>query len=364
MFTSPWRKQTFPIAIDLGTYSVKVLQLSSGGQGAKLEVLAQDQYVWPEPVSVADPAYHTKVAAVVNDIIGANGFKRRTVVSSLPASVVTFKNLRLPSMPAEEMTSAVQWEARDLAQDQNIEFSTQFLDAGPVYQGDQIRREIILMATPEDFVEQHVDALSAVGLELQAIETAPVALTRWLSAVPNVENDQQARVVIDVGYHATKVLVVRDGVACFFKLIEVAGRDFDRAVTEKLGIDQDQLVNLRQQLTQTELDSVDKLSKQQMDELGDSVRAAMRQPLADLANEISLCLRYYSVTFHGQRPASAQIVGGSVHWPWLPQMLGQQTGLHLDTPQADKSIQSRQYWPLAMGSSLRLRRDQPTRGVA
>ena len=43
--------------------------------------------------------------------------------------------------------------------------------------------------------------------------------------------------------------------------------------------------------------------------------------MEDLTKEISLCLRYYSVTFRGQRPSRVRLMGGEAHDPQLVTML-------------------------------------------
>src|SRR5438045_7899881 len=41
-----------------------------------------------------------------------------------------------------------------------------------------------------------------------------------------------------------------------------------------------------------------------------AVHDAIRSTVEELAREIALCLRYYSVTFRGQRPGKLRLLGG------------------------------------------------------
>lgn len=351
MFTSVWRKPTFPIAIDLGAYSVKVLQLASGG-GAT-DPLACDQRILPPHLKLDSADYHQAVAEAVKDMLRGQRFRGKQVITSLPCSVVTFKNLRLPPMPDSEMAAAVEWEAQQLLGDKARPMSTQYLDAGQVRQGDQLRREIILMAAPTDFVQQHADSLSSIDLRLQAIETAPGALARWLCQTQPAGEPGQATVAIDVGYHTTKVLIVRDQSVCFFKLIEIAGRDLDRAIAEALNIEPAHVIDVCQQAASGDNEDVRR-----------AIVKALRQPVDELASEIGLCLRYYSVTFRGQRPVSAVLTGGVAQWPWLPEMLSEPTGLAMSQADWPARAPNRATFALAMGSSLRRPQTQEKRGAA
>jgi Tfp pilus assembly PilM family ATPase len=56
------------------------------------------------------------------------------------------------------------------------------------------------------------------------------------------------------------------------------------------------------------------------------------RPIVDeLANELGLCLRYYSVTFHGQRPEQVSLIGGEARQPWLAPLLADTAGVAVST---------------------------------
>jgi hypothetical protein len=60
-----------------------------------------------------------------------------------------------------------------------------------------------------------------------------------------------------------------------------------------------------------------------------AVRAAVSEPVQQLAREIALCQRYYSVTFRGARPQRALVVGGESRYTWLTDALGEGMGAKL-----------------------------------
>ena len=57
------------------------------------------------------------------------------------------------------------------------------------------------------------------------------------------------------------------------------------------------------------------------DPVRQAVFDATRSIMEDLAREISLCLRYYSVTFRGHRPNRVRLVGGEANDPQLQSIL-------------------------------------------
>src|SRR6202035_1889908 len=86
------------------------------------------------------------------------------------------------------------------------------------------------------------------------------------------------------------------------------------AVSRKLGITVEEAQALRRRLT-------DPVEVPNAPGRRDPVRQAgfdgTRSAMEELGREISLCLRYYSVTFRGHRPSKLRLVGGEASDPQL-----------------------------------------------
>ena len=327
-----------PIGLDVGEDAVRLLQLSPRGAAA-----AAAQAPLPAGVSPGGEAYHAAVSKAVGEALREGGFAGSRVISALPASALQCKNLRLPVMPADELASAVRWEAADRFGYAEKKISSQFLVAGEVRQGEEQRQEIILLATKLDFVEAHVASLVENRLRLQAIDVAPAALARL--GAPGADAPG-VRVVLDVGRGATQVLIVQDGRVLFYKPIEIGVARLEAEAAGALNLSLDQA---RQRLEASDTDTA-------------GLRA-VEPALGELGREIGLCLRYYGVTFRGPRPETAALVGRGAA-PWLAGALGAATGLGLETDDALGGIDlsavrgavpagTEHRWAVAAGLSLR-----------
>jgi len=279
-------------------------------------------------------AYHQAVGNAVREMLASGGFQGRHVVSCLPASSLQYKNIRLPKMPHDELASAVRWEASERLKLSGDAMNIQFFDAGEVTQGQESRREVILLAAPKRFVDEHIRSLKSCDLEFSAIDAVPAALARCTTRSAS-RDDQEAdvRVVIDVGYTGTKVLVTRGQRICFFKLIEIGGRHMDEALASKLQLPTAAAAEARHGWMSGETGC------------GADARiaAALGPVVEDLSREINLCLRYYSVTFRGRRPEEALVVGGESGNAWLWARLCEGAGLK---PSADDPLASLDLTPV------------------
>ena len=317
-----------PIGLDIGAHSIKMLQLERH-RGA-LSVVAADERKLDGQAQPGDARFRDAAVSAIRAMLDDGRFVGHRVVSALPDSGVTYKNLRIPKMPADELRTAVEWEAAERLHVGADDVSIQYFDAGEVRQGDELREEIIVVAADTKAIDHHLKLLQACELSPVAIEVAPAALARCLTPPVFEAEPGAAHVVVDVGYTASKVLVVRDGRVVFFKPIDLGGRRFDEAVAQHLNLPVRDAVELRQRSLQTDdQGSAESGASTRHRTLERKVYEAMRTVVGELAKELSLCLRYYSVTFRGRRPEVLLLVGGEAYDPHVARVLAEGTGMDL-----------------------------------
>ncbi len=95
------------------------------------------------------------------------------------------------------------------------------------------------------------------------------------------------------------------------------------------------------------------------------IASALCPVVEELAHEVSLCLRYYSVTFRGRRPDQAWVAGGESGNPWLWAKLCENAGLRpmshdpmtaIDLTRVHDAVggpESWSSWAVAAGLALR-----------
>jgi type IV pilus assembly protein PilM len=360
VFGGTLNKRLCPIGIDVGGQHVKLMQLERTGDGYRAVAAASADL--PPELPPGSDEYHRAVADAIGFARQAGGFVGKAAVSALPADAVQYKNLRLPKMPAKDLASAVRWEANDRLQLTSEPHAVQYFDAGEVRQGDEDRHEVILLAAPESFVEKHVGALVEAGLTPEAIDVVPGALARCLQLSAAATGAEVPRVMIDIGYTGSKVLICRGGRILFFKLIDIGGKHFDDAAAKHLNVPRSELTALRQQM-HTDESSV-------QEHIRRAIHESIRPALAELGREIGLCLRYYSVTFRGRRPEQADLIGGEAGQAWLEKMLTEQAGVTIATadPLAEVDCaavaqvlgETSPAWAVAAGLSMRPAQTKPS----
>ncbi|MFK7790815.1 MAG: type IV pilus biogenesis protein PilM [Phycisphaeraceae bacterium] len=259
-----------PIGVAVSAKDVCIAQAVSNGYVFEREPLAND-------VAITDPNFHTETQRAISAALRRGKFTGRQSVSALPAELLRYKTLRLPPMPEEDMAQAVAWEAAErfqLTENQSL----QHYRAGQVNQGNEKREEIILLAAENSGVHDHALALKHAGLQPIAIDATAAALSRLLG-------NEQATLTIHLGQSVAEIIGHRGEQVIFDKPIDLVRKD----------------------------NVIDATA---------------------LAREISLCMRYLSVTFGVHKPDATWLAGQGATGVFAEQL---SEGLQTTVKTADQS---------------------------
>src|SRR5215212_7644442 len=104
------RTQVQPIGLDIGRDAIKMLQLEVVGES--LAAVAGAIQEFPIDAKVKAASRMALLPEMMRQMLRQNPFVGRNVAATLPREFLHVKNFRLPLMPAEELESAVKFEAR------------------------------------------------------------------------------------------------------------------------------------------------------------------------------------------------------------------------------------------------------------
>lgn len=375
-----WKKsRQMPIGLDLGTSCVRMIQFAAAGGG--LKVAAAGRYDLPAGLDADSPQRCAELVTAIRKLLESSPFSGRQVVVSLPEAMVSYKNIRLPQMPPDEMARAVEFEAGERFGANAASMNLQHLVAGQVTQGDQVRSEVIVMAVAHSALEHLMGVLAECDLDPVAIDVAPTSLARCLALSSRHESDAESvRVLVDVGYCSSKVLILCGNSIRFYKGLDIAGRQINQAVADHLKISLADAAQLRRRRMLGKLDDEGADTKlfgsSRREEVERALTDATRGVLEDLTREIGLCQRYHSVTFRGARSAELTLSGGEAYDSLIASTIAERLELkvNLAEPLAGVDLADHQImierrgslpdWATATGLALRQAPANQIRGAA
>jgi len=335
-----------PIGLDIGHHSIKMIQLAVYGE--QITVLAAEE-ARIEPTNGDEQERNNHIVSAIKDMLARGNFHGKNVVSCLPSGDLKITSLRLTEAEGEKTEQVLR---REIVQRFGLDPDKDAMDyiiAGNVRQGDEIKNELILFATNNEIVKSHIEILETAGLRPIAIDTIPCALFRSFERSLRRQEDREYAVIfIDVGSCYTTVVFGRGGEICFVKQIKIGAGNFNREVASKLNISNNEAEILRGQLQAEYGPAMPKQhpATQESAESTQKIDASTRQVMIDgiskiadeLAKEVSLCLRYYTVTFRGRRVERAVLTGGGGYEKILLDVLRRQLTVGIEVAQSLKGF--------------------------
>lgn len=335
-----------PIGLDIGHHSIKMIQLAVYGE--QITVLAAEE-ARIEPTNGDEQERNNYIVSAIKDMLARGNFHGKNVVSCLPSGDLKITSLRLTEAEGEKTEHLLR---REIVQRFGLDPDKDAMDyiiAGNVRQGDEIKNELILFATNNEIVKSHIEILETAGLRPIAIDTIPCALFRSFERSLRRQEDREYAVIfIDVGSCYTTVVFGRGGEICFVKQIKIGAGNFNREVASKLNISNNEAEILRGQLQAEYGPAMPKQhpATQESAESTQKIDASTRQVMIDgiskiadeLAKEVSLCLRYYTVTFRGRRVERAVLTGGGGYEKILLDVLRRQLTVGIEVAQSLKGF--------------------------
>jgi type IV pilus assembly protein PilM len=348
MMRSLLGKRHGPIGIDLGSRSIKLLQFNSD----RTQLIAAARVDLPAGRKTTAEEHDSLLADALRQAREAEDFRGRDAVICLGARELYLQNIRIPKAATDETDKLVMQEAAGRLPFSAAEAEIRYLEADDVRQGETVKRELIVVASHRPLIERAVQVVERAGLRPAAVDIEPAALVRCYARQFRRDEDRQQRIMlVHIGASNTATIICRGDDPLFLKYIDVGGRHLDEAVARHLKMNLAEAAHLRRH-------NGDRRADLQDPEVASSVADAVRPVFDRLTNELSLCLRYHSVTFRGQPIARLVLGGGEASTP-LMDLIQTRVELRCELGEPLRSFEPctaagrKSQWDVAAGLALR-----------
>ena len=216
--------------LDLTGSSFKLLQLKS--QGKELEVAGYSDVPLPKGLLVNDAIFDPKTFIyLLKQAVERPQFGKlygSTVAASLPESKSFVRVIQVPKMSDSELDTAVPSEAESFIP---LPIDQVYLDWQKLgLKGD--KQEILIIASPKEFVDKYLKILEDAGLEVSALEVESQSCHRSLIPAEAKSNC----LIVDLDAFRTSLIMVEGGNLEFTSSIPIAGTTFTEAIARSLGV--------------------------------------------------------------------------------------------------------------------------------
>ncbi|CAN5620375.1 hypothetical protein BH09PLA1_BH09PLA1_26370 [soil metagenome] len=221
--------------------------------------LAQVQFIGGEPKLIAaasaDVPQHIRQNAAARiqffiettrELLAQGNFCGRQAILALPAASMFIQHLRMAKMGDEETKKALPWEARGKLPIDPSQALIRHLIAGEVYQDQEPKNEVIVMAAAREFIHGLLSAAKKAKLDVIGMNVEPKALVDCFTHIYRRKSDADVTsCYVDVGCVAKRAVIARGQEIFFARTIGFGGDHFSRAVAHEMRISFDEAKLLR-----------------------------------------------------------------------------------------------------------------------
>ncbi|UWP81342.1 pilus assembly protein PilM [Dactylosporangium fulvum] len=296
------------VGLDIGTVSIRAAETGNSKDGP---VINNFGHILLPPGVVQNGAVQD-VAAVTDalkQLWATFKFRSRKVALGVTHQQVVVRETTVANLPAKEMRKALPFQVRDalpLPPERSLIDFYPLEDPGTA---DTVRG--LLIAAPKEPVLAAIRAIEAAKLHVVRVDLASFALLRAASRL-----DEQVEALVDIGAHATSVVVHHDGEPLIVRTIPRGGNEITKTVADRLDIPFEQAEELKCRVgLRSDADTA-------------SV-AALKDSVRPLINEIGSSFAYLTAGGRQARVSRLALSGGGSMLPGLLDALRNQLGVEV-----------------------------------
>lgn len=229
------------VAIDIGSSSIKVVEMSGRGQRRLRSIGLQ---VLPLGTVMDGMIQNPEVVKdVLRELLGKLKIRprgRRAAIA-ISGSSVLVKRVTVTGK-GQDLTEQVYYEAEQQLQADMAEIYFDYSKVGPDAGGEG-GQSVIMVGAKRDLVEQYVSILRGIGMRAAVIECGIFSTANMFEYNYGAVSGLIA--VVNVGAAMTQVSLIFQGEFVFTRDIPIGGEEYSRRIMERIGCDHENAESLK-----------------------------------------------------------------------------------------------------------------------
>jgi type IV pilus assembly protein PilM len=319
-----WGGKKDVIGLDIGSSSIKMVELKEGKGGFRLQSLGMTPL---PPEAIVDGALMDSVTVVeaIKEVVDTGKVKTKNTVISVSGHSVIVKKITLPLMTEAELEESIQWEAERYIpfdiNDVNLDF--QILGYGSE---NAEQMDVILVAAKKDIVHDYVSVVMEAGLNPVIVDVDAFALENMLEVNYERSEEESMVVIANIGASVTNISILRKNVTAFTRDVFKGGNQITEDIQRQFHVDHEEAEKIKAGL------KVDGVPEEVLERL-------LRAGSEALAAEIGSSIDYFQSTSGSEKVAKIYLSGGGAKLKYLDTLLQDQIDLPVELINPFKKIQ-------------------------
>ena len=220
-------KPTRSVGVDIGTHSVKAVQLSRVGGRARVDNVGYA--IIDASQANVDPI--EAQADAVREALRYMPTGNSIFVGALPGQTVVIRYPRLPDMSDDELQRAIDQEA---SQNLPFELSEVFVDWTVLdrdTEGDEAIARVLLVAAKHELIDTRVQVADAAEIQYAILGVDSLALADAAESCDFLRVGETVALV-NIGASSTTIHFVKDGISNFYRDVNWGAREMIQAIVK------------------------------------------------------------------------------------------------------------------------------------
>lgn len=311
------------VGVDIGTSSIKLIQLSRAGDSYRLEAFA----VEPLPENavsegiIVDPE---KVSTALKQAVRRSGATARRCAMAVTGSAVMTKLINLPAdLSEDDVEAQIEVEAGNYIPYPREEVSLDFEVLGPSPRNADLI-EVLLAASKTEHVEMRREVAELAGLTVQVIDVESFAVANAFELVRRQAGIDSADTlgVLNIGSTTSSMIVLRGNRSIYHREHSFGGNQLIDECMRRYGMDLNQARFMQR-------------GEEPPAGFEDEVLEPFRQ---SVIQQISRVLQFYASSSDYMSISTLYLTGGGALVPGLAEAVGDEIGISTELGDPLKSL--------------------------
>lgn len=311
--------------LNLGHHSLKVAQLKYSGSSVKLESISSQ----PTSIGMLDNDSEQgsqKLSEEVLKALKASNIATKNSVMSVPEVAVYSRLLSLPKVKDEETEEAIHFSLKELLPVPLEGVNVSYLDIDEKKVENNTFINWYVVAAPKSLITRYQEIMSKANIQLLAIETESLAITRLIYHGYQIPMGETI-MIVDFGAENTNIILARNHGVIFSQSVGTGSNAVTKVITSDFGLDP----------IQAEKYKVTYGLDQAAD--GGKIAKSIEPIIGILLSEIGRTLTYYQEKIGGNPIKTIFLAGGGSGLPKLDEYVKSKTSIETLLVDPLKNIQ-------------------------
>ncbi len=341
-------------AIDIGSKSIKVVEIKTGSPPIILKKDSLDIYLTPQENPNSSTSLQMSKSALNHLLrkMHISPKQMKQVYTTLSGEQYAVKQIRIDKMSPNELQSFLKYEAR-----KHLPTKDEILFDYELVREFDTQMDIILVTTSRTDVQRHIRLLAECGIKDPVVDIPPLALLNACLLDTAYNPTRDIRLLLNIGANFSQVVIFQSGGLFFAKEIHVAGNQFTKALAKdnQMDFEKAEILKLNQGMFSSSDGAHFNLHSKSLVN-----RLHHDHCLHKLVKEVQQAIRSYLKETNQEAIHHYMVTGGCANDPLLSQYLSESLNHSVTpfTPEAynyrmNASEGSNFHYTLALGLALR-----------